>query len=112
MDAFPIPDLLIPRIAEVHNYSLAYAAGALKEAKRMLYLAALGHTISPSEHIDPAWHEMLMFTRFYQSFADYIGGYIHHDPTPGVPDGGRTYEATKMLYKEVLGEEPDPQYWP
>lgn len=113
VDAFPLPPLLIPRIAEEHNYSLGYAEGALREAKRMLYLSVIsGEAISPSELIDPAWHEMLMFTRFYQRFSDYIGGFIHHDPTPGVPDGGTTYRRTKELYTKHFGVAPDPQYWP
>lgn len=113
VDDFPVPELLLPRIEKEHNYSRGYAAGALREAKRMLYLSAsTGKSISPSEAIDPAWHEMLMFTRFYQEFSNFIGEFIHHDPTPGVPDGGRSYLQTKALYQETFGIEPDPQFWP
>jgi hypothetical protein len=113
VDAYPLPPLLIPRIAEEHNYSLKYAEGALREAKRMLFLSAsTGKTVAPSGRIDPAWHEMLMFTRFYQNFSDFIGKFIHHDPTPGPPDGGAVYEATKSLYEKEFGIVPDTQYWP
>ncbi len=113
VDAYPVPELLIPRIEAEHNYSRGYATGALREAKRMLYLSNVsGESISPSELIDPAWHEMLMFTRFYQDFSDFIGGFIHHDPTPGVPDGGKTYQRTKQLYKKYFNVEPDRQFWP
>jgi hypothetical protein len=113
VDAYPVPELLVPRIEEEHNYSHGFAVGALHEAKRMLYLSAsTGEVVSPSGLIDPAWHEMLMFTRFYQEFSDFIGGFIHHDPTPGVPDGGRAYERTKELYRTHFRTIPDKQFWP
>lgn len=79
----------------------------------MLYLSVVtSKPISPSQDVDMAWHEMLMFTRFYRQFADFIGHFIHHDPTPGPPDGGKLYKATKQRYFEAFGEKPDPRYWP
>lgn len=112
VDAFPVPDMLIPRVSKEHGYSQKDAANLVKEAKRMLYLSVVSdQAISPSVEIDDAWHEMLMFTRFYQQFADFIGSYIHHDPTPGPPDGGRLYERTKANYEQYFSEKPNPRYW-
>lgn len=112
VDAYPLPDMLVPRVAKEHDYSLADAANLVKEAKRMLYLSiASNQAISPSVEIDDAWHEMLMFTRFYREFGDFIGGFIHHDPTPGPPDGGRLYEKTKENYAKYFGEKPNSRYW-
>lgn len=113
VDTFAVPELLIPRIAKEHNYNIKKAERLLKEAKRMLWLSAqFNQPVSPSLEIDDAWHEMLMFTRFYQNFSHHIGNFIHHDPTPGVPDGGACYRATKALYKEKIGEEPPTDLWP
>lgn len=113
VDAYPVPALLVPRIHHEHQYSLAYAAGALREAKRMLFLSAsTGELVAPSAFIDPAWHEMLMFTRFYHEFSSFIGKFIHHDPTPGEPDGGALYTKTKQLYAQIFKVPPDPQFWP
>ncbi len=113
VDSYPAPEMLIPRISNEHDYSLPYAEGALREAKRMLYLSIVaGEAVSPSELVDMAWHEMLMFTRFYQKFANFIGGFIHHDPTPGPPDGGTMYARTKKLYEKHFGVAPDPKFWP
>ncbi len=113
IDEYPLPELLIPRVSKEHNYSIKYAEGAIKEAKRMLYLSVVSsEAISPSIFIDEAWHEMLMFTRFYQDFSNFIGRFIHHDPTLGVPDGGKTYEHTKENYKKYFGQEPHVQFWP
>lgn len=113
VDAYPVPEMLIPRIAKEHEYTLEYAAGALREAKRMLYLGIISEkAISPSQRIDMAWHEMLMFTRFYQEFCSFIGKFMHHDPTPGPPDGGKLYADTKARYETFFKEKPDPQFWP
>ncbi|MBI4232185.1 hypothetical protein HY605_03040 [Candidatus Peregrinibacteria bacterium] len=113
VDAYPAPELLVPRLEKEHGYSREEAENLLREAKRMLYLRAAGATgISPSIQVDDAWHAMLMFTRFYQDFADFIGRFVHHNPTPGPPDDGRLYAYTKESYREILGEEPDPRYWP
>lgn len=112
VDAYSSPELLIPRIAKEHGHSDEDAANLLREAKRMLYLSIkTGKTISPSKKVDHAWHEMMLFTRYYQNFADFIGGFIHHDPTPGPPDGGKVYEATKQNYEDTFGLKPDPRYW-
>lgn len=112
VDAYPSPELLVPRIAKEHDYSEEDAGNLLQEAKRMLYLSVrTDKVISPSIKVDDAWHEMLMFTRYYRDFSNFIGGFIHHDPTPGVPDGGKTYEATKANYEDTFGFAPDPRYW-
>ena len=113
VDAYPVPEMLIPRISKEHDYTMAYATGALREAKRMLFLSIVASApVSPSELVDMAWHEMLMFTRFYQEYATFIGGFMHHDPTPGPPDGGNMYADTKKLYEKHFGQKPDPQFWP
>ncbi len=112
VDNYPSPEMLIPRIAKEHGYSQDDATNLLKEAKRMLYLSVRTKSrISPSIKVDDAWHEMLMFTRYYKEFSEFIGGFIHHDPTPGPPDGGKTYKATKENYEQTFGIQPDPRYW-
>ncbi len=113
VDAIQGPELLVPRIAKQNNFSEEKAAALFKEAKRMLYLHTLTKKpVSPSLDVDEAWHEMLMFTKFYKSFCDTIGVFVHHDPSPGPPDGGRTYASTKSAYEEQFGQKPDPAYWP
>lgn len=112
VDNYPSPEMLIPRIAKEHDYSQEDAANLLKEAKRMLYLCIRSkEPISPSLKVDDAWHEMLMFTRYYQEFSNFIGGFIHHDPTPGPPDGGKLYKKTKENYEKYFETKPDPRYW-
>jgi len=113
VDHYPVPEMLLPRIMKEHHYTKDFAYGTLQEAKRMLYLSIIAdHAISPSQKVDMAWHEMLLFTRFYKDFSAFIGGFIHHDPTPGPPDGGALYKETKALYKKYFHQDPDPRFWP
>ena len=112
VDAYPVPAMLVPRIAKEQDYSTAYATGALREAKRMLYLNIVsGEPVSPSNLVDMAWHEMMLFTPFYQEFCAFIGKFIHHDPTVGPPDGGQMYNRTKANYAKYFGQVADDQYW-
>ena len=118
VDAYPVPELLVPRLERVYGYSWAEASDLVREAKRMLYLrVASGQPVNPSMKVDDAWHEMLMFTEFYQEFCAFIGQFIHHKPTP--PGSGRvvkkggtnTYLETKKNYEVYFEMKPDPNYW-
>ena len=132
VDAFPVPEMLVERISMLHAVPREYAAGLLREAKRMLFLAIVsGEAVAPSDRVDWAWHEMLMFTRLYREFSTFIGGFIHHDPNP-MSDGGfreetweeiqralgkpreesETYTKTKANYEKHFGERPGPLFWP
>lgn len=127
VDAFTIPELLVPRIVKVYHRSPEDALNMVREAKRMLYLSIVSEQpVAPSDIVDEAWHEMLMFTRFYKSFAEFIGGFIHHDPTDPEMSAndssvavearvsGETpvYTRTKLNYEKFFGEKPDSRYWP
>lgn len=131
VDNYEVPDILTDRVVRLHGVPREFALGILREAKRMLYLSILTDTaVAPSGRVDWAWHEMLMFTRYYRDFCAFIGGFVHHDPNPprgkdteetwesiqatlGKPRAEtETYTKTKALYRENFGEAPDPLYWP
>lgn len=133
VDSYAVPSFLALRISKIYNYPLDYCEALLREAKRMLYLCVIsGEAIAPSDRVDIAWHEMLMFTEFYKQFAKYIGGFIDHvpNPPPEHDDPGperweeiqtsartkygetETYTQTKVNYKKYFGEEPSALYWP
>ena len=132
VDAYPVPELLVERIVRIYKVPTDFAEGLLKEAKRMLYLAHVSDdSVAPSDRIDWAWHEMLMFTRFYRDFSKFIGAFIHHVPNPPTSEedktetweeiqatlgkprrGGDTYNKTKANYEKYFNTTPEPLYWP
>ncbi len=131
VDEYEMPFFLAARVAKVHDLKLEYAEGLVREAKRMIYLCFVSDDeVAPSTHVDFAWHEMLMFTKFYRDFCWDLGGFIHHEPTPpesieeylkksskskkkpNVPGDEPTYSQTKKNYEKFFGMKPDPRYWP
>lgn len=127
VDDYAVPDLLIPRIMKLYNRDEEYAKGIVKEAKRMLYLHwVTKHPVCPSIQIDDAWHEMILFTRWYAKFCDFIGGFVHHTPEPVAPkavapkqesapsapsEAETLYDQTRANYEEHFGEKPNTRYW-
>ncbi len=134
VDAYSVPEFVAARVAKQYDLSLEYAADLVLEAKRMLFVKILsGQDVAPSARVDMAWHEMMLFTRFYKEFCEFLGGgFIHHDPTPpesveeymkgpfktlslAMDEGdeeGPTYTQTKVNYEKLLGIKPNPEYWP
>lgn len=132
VDAFEVPSFLAERIARIHSVPRDFAEGLIREAKRMLYLCTISKaSVAPSDRVDWAWHEMIMFTKFYKTYAEFIGDFIHHVPNPppevdekeetwdhiqqtlGKPrKGSDTYMQTKANYAKYFGVAPDPLYWP
>lgn len=132
VDAFEVPSFLAERISRIHDVPRDFADGLIIEAKRMLYLCSISkQAVAPSDRVDWAWHEMIMFTKFYKSFSECIGDFIHHVPNPP-PEldekeetwehmqetlgkhrrGSDTYIQTKENYEKFFHTKPNPLYWP
>ena len=117
VDSYPVPELLVPRIMKNYKRSQEFAEAIVREAKRMLLLHHASHEpICPSIEIDDAWHEMMLFTRFYQEFCAFLGGFVDHEPEPegDVPTnsgGTSVYDLTLRNYQKYFGVEPDQRYW-
>jgi len=132
VDAYKVPSFLAERIAKIHRVPIDFSEGLVREAKRMLYLSIVSDdSVAPSDRVDWAWHEMIMFTMFYRDFSKFIGGFIHHIPNPPPKDvevnetwdeiqktigiaryGSDTYRKTKANYKKYFDINPDPLFWP
>lgn len=107
------------RLSRENRWSLAYAERVIREYKRFLYLAMeAGHTVTPSEAVDQAWHLHLAYTRSYWQdlCRDVLGRELHHGPT----EGGEAedskfedlYQRTLDSYQAHFGEAPPADIWP
>lgn len=66
----------------------------------------------PSRIVDDIWHEFILFTRAYYQFCDeYLGGFIHHQPSSDVQSNQSGYQQTLAMYQKEFGQ-PDDIYWP
>lgn len=106
------------RLARENDWSMDYAERVIVEYKRFAYLAVMaGHTVTPSDQIDQAWHLHLTYTRSYwEEFCSVLGQPLHHGPTRGGKQEAdkfyELYEQTLQSYEQHFGELPPADIWP
>ncbi len=107
------------RLARENNWTVSYANRVVLEYKRFCILAMqAGHPVTPSEHVDQAWHLHLTYTRSYwKGFCEgVLGQPLHHEPTAGGKAEGEKfrdwYGATLESYRRVFTTEPPADIWP
>ncbi|MEM8874543.1 MAG: hypothetical protein AAGD32_09810 [Planctomycetota bacterium] len=107
------------RLARENEWSVDFAERVVDEYKNFVYLAMrAGHSVTPSEEVDQAWHLHLCYTRSY--WDDMCGNVLerplHHGPTQGGADESAKYHdwyaLTLASYRRVFGEAPPADIWP
>jgi hypothetical protein len=107
------------RLARENGWSLQQAARVVEEYRRFCFLAATsGHSVTPSDAVDQAWHLHLTYSRdYWETFCPLVlGRPLHHEPTAGGA-GQRSlffeqYAQTLKRYEEVFGESAPADLWP
>jgi hypothetical protein len=106
------------RLARENGWSRHFACRVIEEYKRFCYLARrAGHSVTPSDEVDQAWHLHLLYTQAYWTFCGRVlGRPLHHNPTRGGPDESakfrEAYERTLASYRRMFGFDPPPDVWP
>jgi hypothetical protein len=113
------PQPFSQRLARENGWSRHFACRVIEEYKRFCYLAmTAGHSVSPSEDVDQAWHLHLLYTESYWTdfCGEVLGRPLHHGPTRGGADEGAKfhdwYEKTLASYRRVFGAAPPADIWP
>jgi uncharacterized protein (TIGR04222 family) len=107
------------RLARENSWSEEYARRVVHEYKRFALLAVtVGHSVTPSDQVDQAWHLHLTYTdSYWQSFCrEVLGKPLHHRPSRGGRDESRKfqrdYAATLRSYRQRFGSAPPTDIWP
>jgi hypothetical protein len=106
------------RLARENGWSRHFAIRVVGEYRRFCYLAIrAGHSVSPSDEVDQAWHLHLLYTQVYWDFCGRVlGRPLHHNPTRGGPDERAKfhdhYAKTLASYRRIFGFDPPPDIWP
>jgi hypothetical protein len=107
------------RLQRENDWTSLFAARAVEEYKRFLYLARVsGHEVTPSQEVDEVWHLHLLYTRSYWNdlCATVLMRPLHHGPTKGGRREDRryldNYTATLDAYRHEFREEPPADLWP
>lgn len=105
--------ILLAKLEKNLSISSAEALRSVTEVAKFLSLcAASNETLTPSKLVDDVWHEMILFTRSYQSICTrYLGRFVHHQPSNNSEQEENQYLKTLSLYQKYYGT-PDSKYWP
>ncbi len=106
------------RLATENNWGPAFTQRVIEEYRRFAFLAvAAGHSVSPSDVVDQAWHLHLLYTRDYwgEFCGQVLGRPFHHGPTRGgAAEADKFtdwYAQTRGSYRTFFGE-PPVDIWP
>ncbi len=83
---------VISRYARDHGVSYEEAEVIFVETLKFLYLSSIIDTpcSPPSREIDEMWHDFILHSIDYVNFCgDYVGRFLHHDPTENPYVGNR-----------------------
>ena len=124
IDAFEIDDgtprlTFASRLARENGWSVAFAQRVVQEYRRFVYLAmTAGHRVTPSEHVDQAWHLHMVYTGSYwdRLCGEVLPRPLEHTPTKGGKSEDAKfddwYARTKESYEREFGHEPPRDIWP
>lgn len=73
---------------------------ALKEYFQLCNIAGKRPVSMPSQVVDVAWHEFILFTRKYQEFCRYaLGRFLHHTPAEAMRSPTQAQEGIKRAWR-------------
>ena len=101
------------KIIKATNISAEQVPEILKETLRFMHLTTVaGERLTPSHIVDLAWHEFILFTRYYSEFCKkHLGKYIHHNPGGDESLNRQCFKKTHYWYQKTFHEAPAQQYW-
>lgn len=105
------------RLAREQAWSLTDARAAVDEYRKFCFLAALGHSVTPSDEVDEVWHLHLTCSRDYwlRFCPDVLHTALHHGPTVGGQAADARYRdqysETLRLYQRYF-DMPPARWWP
>lgn len=101
---------LVKRVQEKHDYlsdsDIKQVIKALRDYFHICNQAKGKIVAMPSEIVDVAWHEFILFTREYQQFCEKgIGRFLHHTPTEAMKTKTSAQEGIKRAWRLACAKE-------
>ena len=107
---FVLPKGLFERLRHHHPHLTVKDCQLVAHGLRQFFLAHLKSgrkfVSMPSQVVDDLWHELILYTRNYQSFCQKaFGRFLHHTPAVVLGDGQRGSEGLRRCWRYVCLEE-------
>lgn len=106
--AFPasLPAKLRRRYPELDDAQVERVLAGLREYFTLCAQAGRRVVAMPSQAVDAAWHEFILFTRGYQQFCERaFGRFLHHTPAEAMPSPTRATEGIKRAWRLACARE-------
>jgi hypothetical protein len=88
------------RYPHLNNADLALVEQALRDYFRMCQRAGRRSVAMPSQVVDVAWHEFILFTRAYEQFCQQaLGRFLHHTPTEAMASPTLAQDGIKRAWR-------------
>jgi len=88
------------------KYNITSEELLLEMIKFLTLIHSTNQKLSPSLVVDLAWHEFILFTRYYQEFCmTHFNRFIHH--TPSENEDNSIYQKTIKHYIKQYGMPPE-----
>lgn len=104
IDTYSFPPKVKSKVLEHHpELTSRQADKVIKGLREYFYLCneARGKFVSmPSEAVDTAWHEFILFTRQYKDFCNKaFGQFLHHSPAEGPADSKKVQKGIRTAWR-------------
>jgi hypothetical protein len=110
IDNFTFPDGIAQRVRKRYPHltdeDMTLIFAGLRQYFQMARLARRRMLSMPSQAVDAAWHEFILFTRNYQVFCDRaLGRYLHHTPAEAMRGPQDAQEGIRRAWRLACGLE-------
>ncbi|MEH6625932.1 MAG: hypothetical protein V7739_05770 [Motiliproteus sp.] len=110
IDSFRFPASVTQKIAEQYPHLTEQQAAevirGLREYFHLCNIAGKRMVSMPSQVVDVAWHEFILFTRKYEHFCSKaLGRFLHHTPAEAMSSPTLAQKGIKTAWKISCGRE-------
>lgn len=110
IDNFTFPDGIAQRVRKRYPHltdeDMTLVFAGLRQYFQMARTARRRLLSMPSQVVDAAWHEFILFTRNYQVFCDKaLGRYLHHTPAEAMRGPQDAQEGIRRAWRLACGLE-------
>lgn len=110
IDAFQFPTRLSEQLLKTYPHLKPYQAENIIEGLRAYFhlcrLTNRKMVAMPSQAVDMAWHEFILFTKAYQQFCHQAFGYfLHHTPAEAMQDKHSAQEGIQTAWTAACKRE-------
>lgn len=110
IDSFPYQRFLDQRLAarrpELSEAQRAQVFAALADYFHLCHQAGRRMVAMPSQAVDDAWHEFILFTRQYDKFCRHaFGRFLHHTPAEAMATPTQATEGIKRAWRLACARE-------